>query len=184
MLPFPQSLAERDQPRAVADSVGLEKPKRNHAIPPRSKLSLTDITITRGCWSLASLRFHFVLVDEADRMSYPAQLAFPVEAHATASLPNTVVCFTCNSVDTLQVRFPLTLPSRRFLQLRDVRRVESQGERARSRCHRANRYRIPASHQTFPKPVYGPSPDSRPVSVSSLLVRWMGARPQCRRALR
>jgi replication-associated recombination protein RarA len=50
-------------------------------------------------------RFHFVLVDEADRMSYPAQLAWLSKLDATDPLPNTIVCFTCNAVDTLEARF-------------------------------------------------------------------------------
>jgi DNA polymerase III delta prime subunit len=50
-------------------------------------------------------RFHFVLVDEADRMTPAAQLAFLSKLDGTAYPPNTVFCFTCNSVDTLEPRF-------------------------------------------------------------------------------
>jgi replication factor C subunit 2/4 len=50
-------------------------------------------------------RFHFVLVDEADRMSYPAQLAFLSKLDATAFPPNTVFVFTCNALDSLEARF-------------------------------------------------------------------------------
>jgi DNA polymerase III delta prime subunit len=44
-------------------------------------------------------------VDEADRMSYPAQLAFLSKLDATAFPPNTIFVFTCNAVDSLEARF-------------------------------------------------------------------------------
>ncbi len=50
-------------------------------------------------------RFHFVLVDEADRMSYAAQLAFLSKLDATAFPPNTIFAFTCNTVESLEARF-------------------------------------------------------------------------------
>jgi DNA polymerase III gamma/tau subunit len=50
-------------------------------------------------------RFHFVLVDEADRMTPAAQLAFLSKLDATAFPPHTIFCFTCNSVDSLESRF-------------------------------------------------------------------------------
>ena len=50
-------------------------------------------------------QFHVVLVDEADRMSYPAQLALLSKLDATAKPPNTIFIFTCNATDTLEARF-------------------------------------------------------------------------------
>jgi replication factor C subunit 2/4 len=50
-------------------------------------------------------RFHFVLVDEADRMTPAAQLAFLSKLDATAFPPNTIFVFTCNSVASLESRF-------------------------------------------------------------------------------
>lgn len=50
-------------------------------------------------------RFHVVLVDEADRMSAAAQLAFLSKLDATAKPPNTIFIFTCNSVNGLEARF-------------------------------------------------------------------------------
>lgn len=50
-------------------------------------------------------RFHVVLVDEADKMSYPAQLAFLSKLDSTAKPPGTIFIFTCNAVDTLEARF-------------------------------------------------------------------------------
>jgi replication factor C subunit 2/4 len=50
-------------------------------------------------------RFHLVLVDEADKMSNAAQLAFLSKLDGTAFPPNTVFVFTCNAVDRLEDRF-------------------------------------------------------------------------------
>jgi replication factor C subunit 2/4 len=50
-------------------------------------------------------RFHVVLVDEADRMSDAAQLAFLSKLDATAKPPNTIFLFTCNSTERLEARF-------------------------------------------------------------------------------
>lgn len=69
-------------------------------------------TVTEGCQYYPRVfetgqagRFHFVLVDEADRMSYPAQLAFLSKLNGTAFPPNTIFVFTCNAVDSLENRF-------------------------------------------------------------------------------
>jgi len=43
-------------------------------------------------------RFHFVLVDEAHKMSAAAHLAFLSKLDSTAFPPNTIFVFTCNSV--------------------------------------------------------------------------------------
>jgi len=50
-------------------------------------------------------RFHFIPCDEANRMSYPAQLAWLSKLDATAPLPHTIVCFTANALDSLEARF-------------------------------------------------------------------------------
>jgi DNA polymerase III gamma/tau subunit len=50
-------------------------------------------------------KFHVVLVDEADAMSNAAQLAFLSKLDATGFPPNTIIIFTCNSVDRLEPRF-------------------------------------------------------------------------------
>jgi replication-associated recombination protein RarA len=49
--------------------------------------------------------FHLVLVDEADRMSNAAQLAFLSKLDATAFPPSTIFVFTCNSTEGLEARF-------------------------------------------------------------------------------
>jgi len=50
-------------------------------------------------------RMHVVIVDEADQMSKPAQLAFLSLLDATGFPPNTIFIFTGNSRDGLEDRF-------------------------------------------------------------------------------
>ena len=51
------------------------------------------------------VRFHVVLVDEADQMTNAAQLAFLSKLDSTAFPPNTIFIFTCNSTESLEKRF-------------------------------------------------------------------------------
>ncbi len=147
---FPQSLAERYQPKTIAQFVGLEKAKRMmskfvdnpypsawlfvgpsgigktsmglaicnaiagelHHIPSQSCDLATVKAVTDRCHYYPRIletgqpgRFHFVLADEADRMTSAAQLAFLSKLDGTAFPPNTIFCFTCNSVDSLESRF-------------------------------------------------------------------------------
>jgi DNA polymerase III gamma/tau subunit len=51
------------------------------------------------------VRFHLVLIDEADQMSNAAQLALLSKLDATAFPPNTIFIFTCNATDNLEKRF-------------------------------------------------------------------------------
>jgi replication-associated recombination protein RarA len=126
-LPFPMPLAEKYRPHAIADFVGLDKPKRVpakfaanpyssawlfvgppgtgkttmalaetlraelHQIPSQQcNVAAVEDNI-RQCWYVpASGGFHFVLVDEADRMSNAAQLHFLSKLDATAFPPRTV----------------------------------------------------------------------------------------------
>jgi replication-associated recombination protein RarA len=53
----------------------------------------------------AACKFHFVLCEEADQMSYPAQLAFLSILDGSAMPPNTIFVFTCNAVDRFEARF-------------------------------------------------------------------------------
>jgi replication factor C subunit 2/4 len=147
---FPQSLAERYQPKTISEFVGLEKAKRImakftenpypsawlfvgpsgtgktsmamaicntvggelHHIPSQSCDLATVKAVTDRCHYYPRIletgqpgRFHFVLADEADRMTPAAQLAFLSKLDGTAYPPNTIFCFTCNSVDSLEARF-------------------------------------------------------------------------------
>jgi replication factor C subunit 2/4 len=83
-----------------------------HHIPSQSCDLATVKAVTDRCQYYPRIfesgqpgRFHFVLVDEADRMTSAAQLAFLSKLDGTAYPPNTIFCFTCNSVDSLEARF-------------------------------------------------------------------------------
>src|SRR6266436_807891 len=83
-----------------------------HRIPSQSCDLATVKAVTDRCQYYPRVfdtgqagRFHFVLVDEADRMSYPAQLAFLSKLDATAFPPNTIFIFTCNATESLEKRF-------------------------------------------------------------------------------
>jgi ParB-like chromosome segregation protein Spo0J len=51
------------------------------------------------------LRFHLVLVDEANEMSYASQVAFLSRLDETAPPPNTIFIFTANELHNLEERF-------------------------------------------------------------------------------
>ncbi|HKT88459.1 MAG TPA: AAA family ATPase [Candidatus Sulfotelmatobacter sp.] len=93
-------------------ALAAEMPAELHHIPAKECTLETVQEVCRQChycprqpddWK--PVRFHLVLVDEADQMSYPAQLAFLSKLDATAFPPNTIFVFTCNSTDNLEKRF-------------------------------------------------------------------------------
>jgi replication-associated recombination protein RarA len=67
--------------------------------------SLEDVV--RQCHYVPNVgkSFHVVLVDEADRMSKPAQLYLLSKLDGTAPVPNTIFVFTANATDGLEDRF-------------------------------------------------------------------------------
>jgi DNA polymerase III delta prime subunit len=67
-------------------------------------------------------RMHLVLIDEADGMTNPAQLALLSKLDATPFPPNTIFVFTCNGTDGLEPRFILAL--RRFSKISHPRSPE------------------------------------------------------------
>jgi replication-associated recombination protein RarA len=93
-------------------ALAAEMPAELHHIPAKECTLETVQEVCRQChysprqpdnWQ--PVRFHLVLVDEADQMSYPAQLAFLSKLDATAFPPNTIFVFTCNATETLEKRF-------------------------------------------------------------------------------
>ncbi len=54
---------------------------------------------------LTGCKMHLVLVDEADRMTPAAQIAFLSKLDATDFPPSTIFVFTCNSTEGLEKRF-------------------------------------------------------------------------------
>jgi replication-associated recombination protein RarA len=96
----------------LALSIAAEMPAELHHIPAKECTLETVQDVCRKChysprqpenWQ--PVRFHLVLVDEADQMSYPAQLAFLSKLDATAFPPNTIFIFTCNATESLEKRF-------------------------------------------------------------------------------
>ena len=87
---------------ALAEEIGGEV----HHIPSRNCDLETVEAVCRKChyypWSG---NWHFVIVDEADQMSRPAQLAFLSKLDSTAPPPNTIFFFTANSTQLLEPRF-------------------------------------------------------------------------------
>jgi replication factor C small subunit len=87
---------------ALADTLRAEV----HHIPSQQCNVAAVEDVIRQCWYVpVSGGFHFVLVDEADRMSSAAQLHFLSKLDATAFPPQTIFVFTCNSTDGLEPRF-------------------------------------------------------------------------------
>lgn len=82
-------------------------PAEVHHIPSQ-ECDLANLErVTRTCQyvPMASKKMHLILVDEADQMSPAAQLFLLSKLDGTATLPNTIWIFTCNSVERLQDRF-------------------------------------------------------------------------------
>lgn len=54
---------------------------------------------------MAGVKFHLILVDEADQMTEAAQLFCLSKLDGTAQIPRTIWIFTCNSTERLHDRF-------------------------------------------------------------------------------
>jgi DNA polymerase III delta prime subunit len=77
-----------------------------HHIPSRKCDLATVESVVRACWYAPMIgRWHVVLVDEADKMTIPAQLAFLSVLDATAAPPDSIFIFTANATKTLEDRF-------------------------------------------------------------------------------
>lgn len=96
----------------LALAVAQEMPAQLHHIASKECTLETVKEIARQCHFMPRqfsdwqpCRMHLVIVDEADQMSYPAQLAFLSLLDSTAFPPNTIFIFTGNSKDNLEARF-------------------------------------------------------------------------------
>lgn len=96
----------------MALAVAAEMPAELHHIASKECTLETVQEIARQCHWMPRMandwqpcRMHMVLVDEADQMSYPAQLAFLSLLDATAFPPNTIFVFTGNDTKNLEARF-------------------------------------------------------------------------------
>jgi len=93
-------------------ALAAEIPAELHHIPAKECTLETVQEVCRRCYysprqpdDWKAVRFHLVLVDEADQMSPAAQLAFLSKLDATALPPSTIFVFTCNATDYLEKRF-------------------------------------------------------------------------------
>jgi len=96
----------------MALALATELPAELHHIPAKECTLEAVQDVCRRCHysprqpdSWHAVRFHLVLIDEADQMSPAAQLALLSKLDATAFPPNTIFVFTCNATDTLEKRF-------------------------------------------------------------------------------
>lgn len=87
----------------MALAMAEEIPAELHHIPSKECTLETVNVIVKQCHFMPRMandwkpcKLHLVLVDEADQMSYPAQLAFLSKLDATAKPPNTIFVFTGN----------------------------------------------------------------------------------------
>jgi replication-associated recombination protein RarA len=82
-------------------------PAELHHIPSQNCNLETIERVRRTCQYVpaAGMKFHLVLVDEADQMTNAAQIALLSKLDATDFPPNTIFVFTCNSIDRLEARF-------------------------------------------------------------------------------
>ena len=87
---------------AMAEEIKAEL----HHIPSRECDLAAVQDVCRRCWYVPlGGGFHVVLIDEADRMTEPAQLAFLSKLDSTGFPPNTIFVFTANGTDNLEPRF-------------------------------------------------------------------------------
>jgi replication-associated recombination protein RarA len=112
LLLGPSGLGKTTMALALAKSIGGEV----HHIPSRNCDLDTVERVCAGCHyaPMFGETWHIVLVDEADQMSKPAQLAFLSKLDTTAAPPNTIFIFTANSTAALADRFLSRVRTVRF----------------------------------------------------------------------
>lgn len=96
----------------MALAIAAEMPAQLHHISSKECTLETVREIARQCHFMPRqfsdwkpVKFHLVIVDEADQMSYPAQLAFLSLLDSTGFPPNTIFVFTANDTKNLEARF-------------------------------------------------------------------------------
>jgi replication-associated recombination protein RarA len=96
----------------LALALAAQMPAELHHIASKECTLETVQNLARQCHYMPRMaddwrpcRMHVCLIDEADQMSYPAQLAFLSLLDATAFPPNTIFIFTGNDTANLEARF-------------------------------------------------------------------------------
>jgi replication-associated recombination protein RarA len=97
---------------SLALAIANEMPAELHHIPAKECTLEAVQAVCQQCYfmprmldNFRPLPAHIVLIDEADQMSYPAQLALLSKLDATAFPPNTIFIFTGNDTANLEARF-------------------------------------------------------------------------------
>jgi hypothetical protein len=95
----------------LAMAFAAELPAELHHIPATERTLETVQAVCSRCYysprseDWKPVKFHVVLIDEADRMSDAAQLALLSKLDSTAFPPNTIFIFTANATENLEKRF-------------------------------------------------------------------------------
>jgi replication-associated recombination protein RarA len=100
----PSGCGKTTMAMAVCEAIGAQL----HHIPSRSCNIETVENTVQSCHYVpmfGASAFHLVLIDEADRMTKPAQDAFLSLLDATNPPPNTIFIFTANETKGLEERF-------------------------------------------------------------------------------
>ncbi len=103
LLLGPSGLGKTTMALALAHQIGGEV----HHIPSRQCCLETVDRVTASCHyaPMFGERWHVLVIDEADQMSRPAQLAFLSKLDTTAAPPDTIFIFTANGTTLLEERF-------------------------------------------------------------------------------
>ena len=102
LLVGPSGLGKTTMALALSHQIGGQL----HHIPSRKcDLATVEKTVFDCHYYPFEGRFHTALVDEADQMTKPAQLAFLSVLDSTAPPPDTIFVFTANDTTKLEDRF-------------------------------------------------------------------------------
>jgi replication-associated recombination protein RarA len=104
LLIGPSGLGKTSVSFAVAEQI---KAEIHHLASRQCDLAAVDDLIA-SCHTtpmFAQSQWHVCIIDEADKMTQPAQLAFLSVLDGTTPAPNTIFLFTCNDTKALEARF-------------------------------------------------------------------------------
>ncbi len=102
LLVGPSGLGKTTMALAFVEQIAGEL----HHIPSRNcTLETVEETCQRCHYVPFGGGWHVLIIDEADQMTRPAQLAFLSKLDTTAAPPNTIFIFTANATNLLEDRF-------------------------------------------------------------------------------